>query len=668
MKKVFLTLLIYMVCYLSGIAQVETWKMYPSYYEITEIQPAGNTIFVLASGALFSYHKNDNSVQTYDKTTVLNDVDIAHIAYNKAVKRLVIVYKNGNIDLLNLHGNIVNISDFYTKDINQEKTVYAVDIDGIYAYLSTNFGIIKLNVRKAEISDTYQLGFKVNWSHINNGKIIAESSSHGKYSAALSSNLLDKNNWKYVGAFTPKKQPLDEKLKKEAEKYRPEGPKYNYFGSIKVINNILYSTSGGYGPDGDDARLGTAQILDTNNKWIIYDDNLEKKIGHQNIDNLSIDVDPNDNTHIFVSGRTGLYEFKNKKLVKHYNIDNSPLQSALGNNNIYTVIESIKFDKDGNLWLLNSMASSQSIIELTKEGKWISHHTTALLNKNKQSLGAMQGLMFDSRSMMWFVNRHWVIPSFFCYQPSIKLLKSYKKFINTDNDVIEVNRVECIAEDLEHNIWIGTNTGPLLLKASQISQNDNVKLEQIKINRNDGTNLADYLLNGVHIYSMAIDGANRLWFGTLGNGVYLISSDYTKEIKHFTKANSPLLSNNIESIAINNTTGEVFFGTDKGLCSYLSDANLAQKEMTKETVYAYPNPVDPNYNGLITITGLSFNSDIKIVTSNGILVSTGRSNGGIFIWDGKDLNGNRVASGIYMVQTADNNGDKGTICKIAIIR
>jgi flagellar hook assembly protein FlgD len=89
--------------------------------------------------------------------------------------------------------------------------------------------------------------------------------------------------------------------------------------------------------------------------------------------------------------------------------------------------------------------------------------------------------------------------------------------------------------------------------------------------------------------------------------------------------------------------------------------------MTKDNVYAYPNPVTPDYNGLITIVGLSYDADVKITTSNGVLVAEGRSNGGSFTWDGKDHKGNRVASGVYMVITGTSKGEKGTVCKIAII-
>lgn len=192
-------------------------------------------------------------------------------------------------------------------------------------------------------------------------------------------------------------------------------------------------------------------------------------------------------------------------------------------------------------------------------------------------------------------------------------------------------------------------------------------LTQVKVPRNDGTNYADYLLSGVNVSCMAIDGGGRKWFGTNGFGVYLISADNMTQLQYFTAANSPLLSDNIESIAINNTTGEVFFGTDQGLCSYMSDATEAAIEIVKDNVYAYPNPVVPGYDGLITIVGLSLNADVKILSASGQLVAEGRSNGGTFTWNGRDRSGKRVASGVYMVAIATSDGKKGTVCKIAVV-
>ena len=227
--------------------------------------------------------------------------------------------------------------------------------------------------------------------------------------------------------------------------------------------------------------------------------------------------------------------------------------------------------------------------------------------------------------------------------------------------------MRCVLEDAYQNLWIGTNVGPLRLTTEQMQNPSEAIFEQIKVPRNDGTNLADYLLAGVDISCMAIDGGGRKWFGTNGNGAYLISADNMKQVKHFLSSNSKLLSNNIESIAIDDKTGEVFFGTDKGLCSYMGDATKPSDNPDNGDAYAYPNPVRPDYKGLITVVGLAYNSDVKVVTTNGILVAKGTSNGGTFTWDGNDLNGKRVASGIYMVQTADQEGNNGTVCKIAIV-
>ena len=220
---------------------------------------------------------------------------------------------------------------------------------------------------------------------------------------------------------------------------------------------------------------------------------------------------------------------------------------------------------------------------------------------------------------------------------------------------------------LNGNIWVATTKGPFYIKKEEIGQTT-VTFYQEKVPRNDGTDLADYLLTGIPISSIDIDGAGRKWLSTIGTGTFLVSEDNMNQLQHFTTDNSKLLSDNINYLSINQQTGEVFFLTDKGLCSYISDATQPSTEMTKDNVWAYPNPVKPDYTGLITIVGLTLNADVKILAPNGALVAEGRSTGGTFTWNGCDREGRRVASGVYMVATATNNGEKGTVCKIAIIR
>ena len=654
-----------------AIAAIGDWKAYMAYSDVQEIEQAGNLIFVQASNDLYVYNKNDQSIQTFSKIDYLNDCNISHIAYNKSTKRLVIIYSNGNIDLMNINNyEVTNLSDYYNTFISEDKTVNNIYTYGNYAYLSTGFGIVKLNVSKAEISDKYNLGFKVDWCEINGNKIYAYSQTNGKYTALLSDNLSDKNKWNKEGGYSAKVEEDKSELKQLVSTLNPGGPKYNYFGCMRFTNNQLYTCGGGFSYM-EFSRPGCAQVL-KNDTWQIYEDNLSTKTGYSYIDTDNLDIDPLDPKHVFVSGRTGIYEFQDGIFLKNYTNDNTNnvLQTAstVGNNDKnYVIVTALKYDKEGNLWGFNSISPSTSLFAYTKDKKWVSHHKSEFMYSENKSLENVNNIIEDSRRLLWFGNNHWDFPYLYCYQPSTDAAKCYKKFTNQDGTEVSVGYVRAIAEDNKNNIWVGTSAGPLMLEASQITQ-DSPVFTQVKVPRNDGTNYADYLLSGVDITCIAIDKANRKWFGTSGNGVYLISDDNIQQLQHFTRSNSPLLSDDIESIAINTESGEVYFGTNLGLCSYQSDVNSINEEMNKDNVWAYPNPVKPDYTGLITITGLSNKADIKIVTSNGVLVNKGTSNGGIYQWDGRDLKGKMVTSGIYMVETATSDGSKGTVCKIAIIR
>ncbi len=650
-------------------AQDGLWKSYLSYYEPTEIEQAGNNmLYVLASNGLYAYNKTDKSVQIYDKINALTDCGIAHIAWCQAAKRLVIVYQNNNIDLMAPNGNVVNIADYMNKSMPTDKTVNAVDVWGKYAYLSTGFGIVKINVGNGTISDTYQLGFKVEYSYVKDGFLYAASPSSGLYRGALTDNLLDKNNWKHMGQYIRRPKNINANLLALARKVAPDGPKYNQFGFMKIYKDCIYTCGGGYTSDNDLNRPGTVQVL-KENKWIIYEDNLKNKTGHDYVDMNCIDIDPRDDNRVFVSGRTGLYEFYNGKFVKEYTPDNSPLRGAQTvnpTNKDYNIVQGIKFDADANLWVFNSMSGTTSILKYDKNKNWSNHHKKEL-TRDGYSLSRMEDPIIDSRGYVWIANNFFNYAQAICYNPQKDSARTFEQLINEDGDKLKKMYVRCVAEDKDNNIWIGTNIGPVYLTPDQITA-ENPIVTQVKVPRNDGTNLADYLLSGIDINCMAIDKSNRKWFGTNGNGVYLISSNNISQILHFTDKNSSLLSNNIESIAINNNTGEVFFGTSNGLCSYMSNIRNEGEGMTKENVYAYPNPVRPDYTGAITITGLDDNANVKIVAVNGTLVSEGRAKGNTYKWYGIDMNGYPVASGMYMVEVATQDGERGVVCKIAIVR
>ena len=631
----------------------------------------GKTIYVLASGGLYSYDRSDQSLTTYDKISGLSDCGIAHIGWSQKARRLVIVYDDYNIDLLAPNGDVVNMTDYQNYSTTDTKTVNGVDVNGSMAYLSTAFGIVALNVADAEITNTYRLGFSVNYAYVKDGYLYAASAANGLYRGKLTDNLLDKANWMRVGGYTAKPGTVSEELKTLVKTLQPGGPKYNYFGFLKMHDGKLYSCNGTV-----EMNPGCIQVLN-NNEWSFFQDDIATQTGISYQDVFCLDIDPRDNSHVMAGSREGLYEFRNGQFVKLWNDGNSPIESFNKKSKDYELVYGVMYDKDGNLWALNSQAPSQaptqSILEYTKDGEWKSFPHSELMKlkylfPEPQSLGSLKGMMTDSRGLVWFVNDHWTVPSFYAYQTGTNALNSYQgPFVNEDGTSLNITFCKCIAEDKDNNMWIGTNIGPFMLEPDQIAAANPV-LTQVKVPRNDGTNYADYLLSGVNIQSIVVDKNNRKWFGTNGNGLYLIAADNITTLAHFTKTNSKLLSDNILSLALNDATGELFIGTDQGLCSYTGNFSDASNGMTKDNVWAYPNPVKPDYTGAITITGLENGASVKIVTSNGVLVNEGIASNGEYKWYGINRDGKRVASGVYMVEVATSEGEKGVVCKIAIVR
>ena len=665
------------------------WEIYSSYNNITEIEPAGNQVFALASNGLFSYHIKESSVTTYDKANSLSDFDINHIAWNKTSQKLVITYTNGNIDLMDAIGNVINIPDLYLKSMTDNKQINHIYISGANVYLSLPFGIIKLDTREGKILDTYTLGFNVNYSYIEDNHLYAASKEAGLYRGDLKNNLLNKSNWEKAGNFkeqttnsttkydtinkywwTVKEGKLtyytlntDKEKIYQTEGIIPDGPASNKFYRLYINKNKLYAVAGAWSQEKDCDNIGEVHVWD-GEKWNEFEQPSDASLGHRYRDLLSLDFDPSKEGHIMVGSKAGLYEFQDGKFIKCYNKDNtSVITSPLDKS--YTIISSVKYDTTGKLWLLNSLGDNSILSFDQSTQEWKNYPHTEIGPYDKYNLTGL--IISKNNGNMWFVNNSYEKNRLYQYNYNTDELTMYgPTFTNEDGKNITPIYVHCLTEDRNGNIWIGTTSGPLYLSPSDVRNSTNI-FTQHKVPRNDGTNYADYLLDNSNIRSIAVDGANQKWFGT-DNGVYLISDDCNTQIYHFNTENSPLISNIIHSIAVNNNTGKVFFATDKGLCSFNNRIINPNNEMTKDNIYAYPNPVKPDFTGNINIVGLSFNADIKIVSTNGTLINEGRSAGGSYTWDGCDLNGKKVASGIYMVETATESGEKGVVCKIAIIR
>ncbi|MBN2779396.1 MAG: hypothetical protein JXR36_17325 [Bacteroidales bacterium] len=379
-------------------------------------------------------------------------------------------------------------------------------------------------------------------------------------------------------------------------------------------------------------------------------------------DLVRVKIDPDNQARFFMgSWIHGLVEVRDNQFYQIYNESNSTLKKVAGTD--YIRIGGIDFDDDGNLWVSNSLTSPQFHV-MTTEGDWHG------IDYSSQVGGNNIGKIIVTQN-----NHKWVIlpqgVGLFAFDDNgtfdDKSDDRYRKFsvMNEDGEIVS-NDVYSIAEDKDGYIWVGTNKGVVVYyNPEDVFETGTFLGRQVKIPRNDGTDNADILLANEIVSAIFVDGANKKWFGTQTGGAYYTSEDGLEEIHHFTTENSPILDNNILTLSIIPETGEVFFGTARGMISYRSTATEAPDDYIG--VYAFPNPVKPDYTGPITIAGLVAGSYVKITDISGNLVFETRSEGGSAVWYGKDLNGNRVHTGVYLVFSSNETGSKTDITKILFI-
>lgn len=392
----------------------------------------------------------------------------------------------------------------------------------------------------------------------------------------------------------------------------------------------------------------------------------------------SIARDPRHPKHYVVSTvRTGIYDYDTPATITaQATVGNSPFHSLLpaSSPHFYNYVrtDGVNFDDQGNLFTLNNQ--QDTLIWARKpDGKW-----TGLYNEGVKRAPGLERTLFDRYGQLWVTSRRTVTNhngGFLCYDYNRTLdntaddRATYRSsFYNQDGTAINILSAYAIAQDHAGSLWLGTDQGLYKVDDPLQWHERNFLITQIKVPRNDGTNLADYLLSGVPVTAIAVDGADRKWVGTQGDGLYLISADGLQTLHHFTTDNSPLFSNNIWSVACHPTTGEVMIGTQEGILAYRSDATEPQPALDRSRLRVFPNPVRPDYMGVITLDGLTADSEVKVTNTAGTVVAAGTSLGGTFTWDGRSFDGVRVASGVYHFHVFDPSGQRAAVAKVAIVR
>lgn len=361
------------------------------------------------------------------------------------------------------------------------------------------------------------------------------------------------------------------------------------------------------------------------------------------LDVITIAVNPVNGKVYAGSFYEGLLEWDREQFTL-YNDANSPLQNASGDLN-RTRVSGLAFDEEGTLWISNETAKDGKPIHALKaDGTWHSFSKTCGLSR------PFQIAVDPATGFKWVVEGSSQAGLLVFDEGELDDASDDQcRAITSSNSNLPTPDVRCIAIDLDGDVWVGTAQGIVIFECGQAAMESTCAGTLRVVERNG---FAEYLFKTQTVLSMAVDGANRKWIGTT-NGLYLMSADGREEILYFTELNSPLPDNVIRDIAINHETGEVFIGTDKGVVSYQSDATKGAR-VNRSTVKVFPNPVRPEYDGPIAVEGLARDASVKITDINGKLVFETQALGGQAIWNGRDYNGRRVQSGVYLVFATPN--------------
>lgn len=449
----------------------------------------------------------------------------------------------------------------------------------------------------------------------------------------------------------------------------PSGPVSNYPFSLTLQNRQLLVTGGGFYLD----RMGKPASISIykDSKWTnIYPGDISGPSGFISQDIVYAISEPTNQNHIFASSwGEGLYEFEGTKFQNRYDESNSTIEPIPLLN--YRRVSGMVFDKSNNLWLLNSMVENIIKVRL-KSGEWTQLYYPEIAKASTNP----KNIVIDRYSNKWVTsigddaylfifNDNGTIGNTSDDKTIYISKTSNTPFVDQDGKRLTISAIYAITEDVNGNFWVGTDIGPFVVYSSSNIFSKNVVFNKIKIEKESGSNAVTGLLEGVVINAIAIDGANRKWIATQTSGVYLISADNQETLEHFTLDNSPLPSNNVISLAIDSHNGTVYIGTERGLMSYGGVATEGSENFSN--VYAYPNPVRPNYEGSVTVTGLQTNSRVKITDLKGNLINEGRSLGGQYSWNMQNARGRRVDSGIYLVFGSSEDGSEGVVTKIMVV-
>jgi len=439
-----------------------------------------------------------------------------------------------------------------------------------------------------------------------------------------------------------------------------EAPFRNSFFSLDNKGGFLLVAGGGL--SGFNQSFNTSGVyMFQNEEWSFINTTNAVAMTENTWDVISVSIDPNDLNHFAFGSYSGrpLFEVRDGKTIHtFYDGNNSPLELTTLGNNAFNVAQ-LFYDDNSNLWLAQSYTNFPLKV-LTKDGVFFQYD----LGPDPRSK-VINDLRIDFNGYKWMATQSGGLVVFddngTLADMSDDQFKVLKEGVGLGN--LPSNVVTTVCVDFNNDIWIGTDKGLVVYyNSSRIFSSNNIEAQPILIEFEEEI---ERLLGSTAITKIVIDGGNRKWVATESAGVILFSNDGRQEVYNFNTSNSPLMSNFIRDIAINERTGEVFFVTEKGLQSFRSDASASDFDYSE--VHVFPNPFRPDFNGVVTIQGIAYESEVRVTDAAGNLVYKTMSNGGTATWNGELMNGERAASGVYLIWTAPINAKGRYVGKFVMI-
>jgi len=451
----------------------------------------------------------------------------------------------------------------------------------------------------------------------------------------------------------------------EYEEIHPEGPLSNEVFSITAENKQLWIVYGGYDqaftPLGK--RAGYTHFNDETKKWI----NSKFNSSFPALDLVHVTFDPNHENKVYISSwNSGILVVENDVPAILLNDSNSGLEDLYppGNPNTSIRINGTAFDAQNNFWVANAWVDNR-LKKLSSGGTWSSFNLSSIITNEAYGLTE---LVLDRNNNVWIGSRR---NGALVYQES----GDKKKALTTEStkgSLPDAN-VNSLVVDRNNRVWIGTRKGLVVFYDPGNLFNETIYDAEPVVIIDDG--IPKKLLGDQPVNTIAIDGADNKWFGTDTGGALNTNGSGQKTLHIFNKDNSPLPSNRILKISIDDLTGKVYFATDKGIVAF--NNNIAPYGESLTSVYAFPNPVKKEHN-TVTIDGrngshLPRGTNVKILDTSGRLVfetnvlENQEAFGGKVVWNKRNLAGHAVSSGIYLVLLTLPDTSETAITKIAII-